>query len=667
MQNLRELIEKRELPLGRQEALSALLETNGNYIYIPQEGPYWDFKREWPFSYSDGYFGGISRLICAFANSMGGIIVFGVHDESRTPGHNRVTPNLDKLQQALNQLLTDEVSLRLRRYDENTPTAVDVLLVNPLPVSAMPVRFKHALAKYSEDVIWVRQRHEVLAAEPRHVPMLYCRTSAADDASEEDSTLSGSLPPSPSTISTFVGRVSTIDKVFRWIKQSDEPRNFLHGKGGSGKTTVAYQIARTLRFFGASIRIQNLESRDNIIFVSAKQTLIETMSGQQATFLGRDFSNERELYEAILTLGNWTAHSVSDLSITQLKEETKEFFDLTSNFVVIDDIDTLTTQGIEAGFDFLYALLWRSKRKSKILYTLRNAPTQSLANAIEVPGLEAGGEYERFVDVCASQFKVSAPPAEIRDHKLAEISERRPLVVESIIAIRRTTSNYGQALVLFEQGAGEDIRAYVFQREWSALSADNFSRYILTIMSLFGAPLCFSDLTSLSRYDEGRVRDALSEVREMFLKLNEVGNETTYELGALTRAFISEHAKGLERYEYLRERVKQYKKTMYPENPVLTRLRNRIEGLVEHGRRSDPPVLVEAWRLLANGSHPASVVEDPRFMDLQGFVAAMQSPPKLDDARRLFSHSFAIKREPDSAHLRAWYLAEREWLRIRSV
>ena len=110
---IRDVIDKRELPLTREAALSCLLEENGKFI--SQEGPVWDFKREWPFSYSDDYFGGIARLICAFANSMGGIIVFGVHDELRTAGHNKVKPNLDRLEQALKQLLSGDVSLRLRR------------------------------------------------------------------------------------------------------------------------------------------------------------------------------------------------------------------------------------------------------------------------------------------------------------------------------------------------------------------------------------------------------------------------------------------------------------------------------------------------------------------------------------------------------------------------
>jgi len=108
MQDLKEAIDRRELPTTRHGLLSSLVEESGHYI--TQEGPLWDFKKEWPFSYSDNYFGGIARLICAFANSMGGIIVFGVHDDSRTAGHNKVTPNLDRLHKALSQLLSGDVS-----------------------------------------------------------------------------------------------------------------------------------------------------------------------------------------------------------------------------------------------------------------------------------------------------------------------------------------------------------------------------------------------------------------------------------------------------------------------------------------------------------------------------------------------------------------------------
>ena len=69
-----------------------------------------------------------------------------------------------------------------------------------------------------------------------------------------------------------------------------------------------------------------------------------------------------------------------------MKAEVKNFFDVSTCLLVIDDVDTLTTKGIDAGFDFLYKVLSRSDNGSKILYTLRNAPSHSLLNSIEVPG-----------------------------------------------------------------------------------------------------------------------------------------------------------------------------------------------------------------------------------------------------------------------------------------
>jgi hypothetical protein len=178
-----------------------------------------------------------------------------------------------------------------------------------------------------------------------------------------------------------------------------------------------------LRLYGRSILLSGVERIDNVVFVAAKQVAINTISGQQSDYHGVDFTNERELYEAILTLSNWTVRSLTDCDLTSLKSEMRELFDMTSNLIVIDDIDTLTTQGIEAGFDFLYTLLIRAKRRSKILYTLRNAPSQSLANAIEVPGLEPGIEYNDFVSVCCKQFKVVVPDQNFIERDLSTISE----------------------------------------------------------------------------------------------------------------------------------------------------------------------------------------------------------------------------------------------------
>jgi predicted HTH transcriptional regulator len=149
-----EAIRQGKLPADCSALLNNLCEQSGKFL--SQEGSVWDFKREWPFSYSDDYFRGIARLICAFSNSNGGLIVFGVHDEHRTAGHNRVSPNMDRLQQALRQLLSDEPRLALRRFNEATADAIDVLLVLPNSPTTMPLRFLKDSGNYKGSVIWVR-------------------------------------------------------------------------------------------------------------------------------------------------------------------------------------------------------------------------------------------------------------------------------------------------------------------------------------------------------------------------------------------------------------------------------------------------------------------------------------------------------------------------------
>ena len=245
--------------------------------------------------------------------------------------------------------------------------------------------------------------------------------------------------------------------------------------------------------------------------------------------------------------------------------------------------------------------------------------------------------------------------------KLSAISERRPLVVESIIALRRTAGSYERAVHLFEEGSGEDVRSYVFQREWNSLPADNYGRYILAVFALHKEPLAFADIVALTRYEDSRVRDGLADVREMFLQLNEVGTETTFQLGALTQAFVYEQSKKLDLYPALKERVEKYKRNFYPENPILSRLRDRVEALVHKAHRfSDREALRVALQTVTDRTLSPKITEDPRFMALQALVYASQIPPNLDDARLLFGHVFAMKYEPEIDHLKRWFYVERD-------
>jgi len=100
--------------------------------------------------------------------------------------------------------------------------------------------------------------------------------------------------------------------------------------------------------------------------------------------------------------------------------------------------------------------------------------------------------------------------------RLSTISERRPLVVENIIALARTAGSYTRAIELFEESAGEDVETTYFNASGVLSPATNHGRYLLAVLALHEQPLGFADLVALTRYEDRRVSDALADVREMF-------------------------------------------------------------------------------------------------------------------------------------------------------
>ena len=134
------------------------------------------------------------------------------------------------------------------------------------------------LGKYEAGIIWVRHGHEVTQATPAHFPILFYR---ATDVNVDVVTaeLDGSLPPSPATLKRFIGRIKVIEDLFNWLQNSDEPRTYLYGKGGSGKTTIAYEFATLLKSFGSETTLNGHDKPDAVIFLSAKEKMLQTHGG----------------------------------------------------------------------------------------------------------------------------------------------------------------------------------------------------------------------------------------------------------------------------------------------------------------------------------------------------------------------------------------------------
>ncbi|MDX0427369.1 AAA family ATPase [Sinorhizobium medicae] len=638
------------------ELYATFLKEDG--LFDDAEGGQWDFKEAWPFSLSDDYFGGIARLVCAFANSHGGVIVFGVHDKKRTGGHNKVKWNIDRFNSAIQQLLGSLPQMTLKSYQNDDAGSVDVLLVKPRQMGLPPFRFNKQVGKYRANILWVRVGHEVRSAEPAHYPVLFCRARPTD---VESTALDGSIPPSPATLKQrFVGRTEVLDRLFQWLEASDEPRTFLHGKGGSGKTTIAYEFARLVKEHGENLRAFGGEYLDAVIFVSAKEKSLLVAEARVIETETRDFSDEKELLRSILHYGGWTMDEeyLSNATVDQLRSDIKDYLNINSVLLVIDDIDTLTTKGVDPGSDFLYRTLCRAARHSKVVYTLRNAPSQSLTNAVEVPGL-SDDDYELFVDECVEHFKVPQPSSEFRKKKLSDLSERRPLVIESVIALRRTAGNYDQAMELFQQQTGDAIRDYVFLREWDALST-NTSRLLLAALSEFNEPAGFRDLQSVLQYEPSAVNDAIGAVREMFLQIDEAGSDALYALAPLTRAFVKSKRSQLVGYGLLHERVKAFRRHVAVSNPRAANIATQIERLLPPRYQSHQTErLNEAYRLVTDKNLPPFVTEDPFFRTVLGYVCASFAQARLPQARASFEYAFNMKFEPDYRYLRVWFQAEK--------
>jgi hypothetical protein len=101
----------------------------------------------------------------------------------------------------------------------------------------------------------IRDGHQIVAASPKHFPVLFGRRGIERPEGTAQRNIDGFLPSSPATIRNFVGRVSTLEKLFDWLENSDDPIQYLSGKGGSGKTTIAYEFAKIVKDHGGNILV----------------------------------------------------------------------------------------------------------------------------------------------------------------------------------------------------------------------------------------------------------------------------------------------------------------------------------------------------------------------------------------------------------------------------
>jgi hypothetical protein len=255
---------------------------------------------------------------------------------------------------------------------------------------------------------------------------------------------------------------------------------------------------------------------------------------------------------------------------------------------------------------------------------------------------------------------VQEPKVDFRDGKLISLSERRPLVIEAIVALVRIAESYSHAADLFQQHAGANVREYVFRREWDALPKDGLARHLLIGLSEIGRPASFKDLEAVQHVDPGQIIDAIGAAREMFLQIEGAGDGAKYSLAVLTKQFVIGKRTSVSRYDVLKARVKSFNRYVHVATPRIARMTLDVERLLPPRAREHPGEHAQsAWMIVSDRTLPAQVTEEPTFRSLRGYVACCLASPRITDAREDFSYALRMSYEPEYNYLKKWFYVER--------
>lgn len=199
-----------------------------------------------------------------------------------------------------------------------------------------------------------------------------------------------------------------------------------------------------------------------------------------------------------------------------------------------------------------------------------------------------------------------------------------------MVGLRRITADYTSAITRWKSDKS-DALDYLFRKEYDALS-DSRSKLLLSALVIFASSQNQGVLQSILNCSHDQIQDAISEVREMFLRVeaDENTGSTTYSLRSATRAFLSAASIDQDRFEEIKARVENFNRQALKTPPAILTLLNRARR-----NRQDGDAGI-AWRLLTNSGFPKAATEHASFKAELGMTAAALTPPKLTEARSNF-------------------------------
>ena len=345
---------------------------------------------------------------------------------------------------------------------------------------------------------------------------------------EDQRTLEGSILPSRESVAPrFVGRQAELELLSQWLKEPDSRVWLLAGDGGKGKTAIAYEFA--------------VDTRDNppaeleiVIWLSAKARRFD--SGQSLDIDTPDFW---DLDSAL----NWvlSAYGAIDFEETDVKSKEKDCLDYLSllpALIILDDVDSLEGQNIEAMNFFLFRA---QATKSKVLLTSRRVPHFGMDPiTTQVRGFESGSaEGIRFIESRIGMYELESrqfPRAVINN--ILDACDGSPLFVQDLLKLCIVGEAPSAAISKWRSAGGEAARRYALEREFEMLSLP--AKKVLLSCALYEGPASLPEIQFAAEIPEEDCRDAIRELQKLFLvpRAHLVEGIPRFSLNANTRRLV---------------------------------------------------------------------------------------------------------------------------------
>lgn len=397
--------------------------------------------------------------------------------------------------------------------------------------------------------------------------------------------------------------------------------------------------------------LPNGEKVDYVLFISGKESELDTVAGRTQRFLLQQFTDVITQYQEILVKSGIANPDELPDNEDGLLNWFDELFSSYNGLIVLDDIDALSRRGTDTGEEALFLKAATSAKRTRILYTLRYPAAHARRHSVPVTGLNQT-EFCTFLDTCCEQFGVTPPPAD-QMVAISTTTSNLPLLIENVVGLRKYCSSWRQALDQFNEKGGDEARRYLYQREYDRLLDTGRARELLAALAYVPMPLSFSTLAHLFSFSDEQVRDALSECTGIFLT-TETGEsgDTLYTVTPSSRSFITSVSDKLTRAELIRRKVELLVREGARYTPSEAAVIVRLEQLCKRSAYVDAIEIADTIPI----NDP--VLANPKVLALIGEACANLENGDRVRARKCFKAAEALKYR-DVKMMRSWFHLER--------